>query len=87
MKNAKEIREITNEVLEEKNAKKVAKVKNYIEEIVVPQIYQSAYDGKEMLTLCVDIQQANIYEVMKILTNNGYEVKQGVKYPMIKIYW
>ena len=87
LRNAKEIRQITNEVLEEKNAKKIAKVKNYVEEIIGIQIDQAAYEGKEMLTHCVDIQQAHIHEVTKELVANGYKVMQGVKYPYIKIYW
>ena len=71
----------------EKNAKKIAKVKNYVEEIIGAQIDQAAYEGKEMLSHYVDIQKTTVYEVMEELVANGYEVKLGVKYPNIKIYW
>lgn len=87
LRNAKEIRQITNEVLKEKNAKKIAKVKNYVEEIIGAEIDQAAYEGKEMLSHCVDIKQAKVYEVIEELVANGYEAKLGVNYPNIKIYW
>lgn len=87
MKNAKEIREITNKKLEEMNASKIKEVKNYIEEVIAPQIEEKASQGKENLTVAIDVVRADIHEVAKVLIANGYEVMQGAKYPNIKIYW
>ena len=87
MKNAKEIREITNKKLEEMNASKIKEVKNYIEEVIAPKIEEKASQGKENLTVTIDVTRADIHEVAKELVANGYEVMQGAKYPNIKIYW
>lgn len=87
MKNAKEIREITNKKLEEMNASKIKQMKDYIEEVIAPQIEEKASQGKENLTIAIDVTRADIHEVAKELVANGYEVKLGVKYPNIKIYW
>lgn len=87
MKNAKEIREITNKKLEEMNASKIKQMKDYIEEVIAPQIEEQASQGKENLTVAIDVTRADIHEVAKELVSNGYEVRQGAKYPNIKIYW
>ena len=38
MKNAQEIREITNKVLQERHDSKIKIMNNYIEEVIAPQI-------------------------------------------------
>jgi hypothetical protein len=87
MKNAKEIREITNKKLEEMNASKIKQMKDYIEEVIAPQIEEKASQGKENLGVAIDVTKAYIHEVAKELVANGYEVRQGARYPNIKIYW
>ena len=88
MKNAKEIREITNKVLEEKNAQKIEMMNNYIDKVIAPQIEEKAMQGKEMLTINVDLTKVDsIHELAKKLVANGYEIGFGAKYPMLKIYW
>ena len=87
MKNAKEIREITNKKLEEMNASKIKQMKDYIEEVIAPQIEERASQGKENLTVVIDVTRASVHEVAKELVANGYEAKLGVNYPNIKIYW
>ena len=82
MKNAKEIREITNKVLEERNALAIKKMNDYIDEVIAPQ------QGLEVLTVDVDVTRVvGLSELAKVLVANGYEVGFGVKYPMIKIRW
>lgn len=87
MKNAKEIREITNKKLEEMNASKIKQMKDYIEEVIAPQIEERASQGKDNLTVTIDVTKAGVHEVTRELVANGYEVGSGVKYPNIKIYW
>lgn len=87
MKNAKEMREITNKKLEEMNTSKIREVKNYIEKVIAPEIEEKASQGKESLTIAINIARVDIHEVTKELVANGYKVMQGAKYPNIKIYW
>lgn len=87
MKNAKEIREITNKKLEEMNTSKVKQMKDYIEEVIAPQIEEMASQGKENLTIAIDITKTSVNEVSKELVANGYEISFGKVYPNIKIHW
>lgn len=87
MKNAKEIREITNKKLEEMNASKIKQMKDYIEEVIAPQIEKEASQGKENLMITVDVTKASVNEVARELVANGYEIAFGRNYPNIKIYW
>lgn len=88
MKNAKEIREITNKVLEERNALAIKKMNDYIDEVIAPKIEEKAKQGLEVLTVDVDVTRVvGLSELAKVLVTNGYEVGFGVKYPMIKIRW
>lgn len=87
MKHAKEMREITNKKLEEMNASKIKQVKDYIEEVIAPQIEEEASQGKEYLTIAINTTKVSVNEVSKELVANGYEVISGKKYPNIKIYW
>ena len=87
MKNAKEIREITNKKLEEMNASKIKQMKDYIEEVIAPQIEEKASQGKESLTVVIDVTRASVHEVAKELVANGYEIGFGINYPNLKIYW
>lgn len=87
MKNAKEMREITNKKLEEMNASKIKQMKDYIEEVIAPQIEETASQGKENLMITVDVTKASVNEVAKELVANGYEIGFGRNYPNLKIYW
>ena len=87
MKNAKEIREITNKKLEEMNASKIKQMKDYIEEVIAPQIEKEASQGKESLMITVDVTKASVNEVARELVANGYEISFGRNYPNLKIYW
>ena len=88
MKNAKEIRDITNKVLEERKASQIKIMNDYIEEVIAPKVEEKALQGESMLTIEVDVTRViGISELAKTLSNNGYSITFGVKYPMLKIHW
>lgn len=85
MKSAKEIREITDKKLEEINAPKIKKIKDYIEEVIAPQIEEAASQGKEYLTVAIDITKVDILVVARELIDNGYRTRK-IKNSLM-IYW
>ena len=88
MKNAQEVRKITNKVLEERQASQIKMMNDYIEEVIAPQVEEMALQGKSTLTVDVDVTKIiDLNALAKTLDNNGYFVTFGRKYPMIKIYW
>ena len=88
MKNAQEIREITNKVLQERHDSKIKIMNNYIEEVIAPQIEEKALQGETTLTIHVDVAKIiSLNELVKTLDNNGYFISVGTKYPKLKIHW
>ena len=88
MKNAQEIRKITNKVLKERHDLQIKMMKDYIEEVIAPQVEEMALQGKSTLTIDVDVTKIiDLSALAKTLDNNGYFVTFGRKYPMIKIHW
>lgn len=85
MKSAKEIREITDKKLEEINAPKIKKMKDYIEEVIAPQIEEAASQGKGYLTVAIDTTKAGTLDVARELIDNGYRTR-GIKNSLM-IYW
>lgn len=86
MKSAKEIREITDKKIEEINAPKIKETKDYIEEVIAPQIEEAASQGKGFLIVKIDTTKVHTLDVARELIANGYRARE-VRYPMLKINW
>ena len=84
MKNANEMRNITNEVFEARKIALIEKFNKYIDEEIEPNVEDAANKGLRVckLTTRCDI---NYDYVVETLTNLGYEVAYNQHF--ISIYW
>ena len=84
MKNANEMRNITNEVIEARKAALIDKYNKYIDEEIAPNVEGSAKGGYRVVKLTTRCDIDYDY-VVKALTNLGYEVEYNQHF--IIIHW
>ena len=87
MKNAKEMRTITNKKIEEETLQKLKKMmKDYIEKEIAPKIEEMASQGYGFLAVKIDTTKASIVDVAEELIANDYVVRE-MKHSRLMISW
>lgn len=84
MKNANEMRNITNEVIEARKAALIDKFNKYIDEEIEPKVESAAKSGYRLCKLTTRCDIDYDY-VVKALTNLGYEIEYNQHF--IIVHW
>jgi hypothetical protein len=84
MKNASEMRAITNSVNEEKNKAKKANAEKVVSDRICPQILKKANYGGSKVDFYLDAD-IDLPTVVEILTSNGYGVE--TRGQILRIRW
>lgn len=88
MRTIEEIREITENAIEEKTEKLIEACKNFIEDIIEPNILERAKNGyTSTLIDSTSLSSLQINYIINIYEENGYKVRYTELSQNIEIRW